>query len=625
MPHEIKPMLATPSDEVFDNDNWLFEIKWDGYRAIAEIENREVNLYSRNNISFNEKFKPIVESLSFTDHNVILDGEIVSVDEKGVSKFQLLQNFQKTGKGNLLYYIFDIIYLDGYDLKSLPLIKRKEILRQILPDIPDLKYSDHIEKDGKLFYKIAEEKNLEGILAKNKNSKYYLNKRSNDWIKLKLRKEQEAIICGFTKPKGNRKNIGALILGAYEGDELVYIGHSGGGFTEKDLEDLRKEFEPLIRNSCPFKQIPKTNSPATWIEPKLVCEISFSDWTEEGLMRHPIYLGMREDKKAEEVVKEIPKNTSPAKKQKNKTNGDLEIVINNHKIKLTNLNKIYWPGEGFSKGDLINYYRKVSDFMLPYLVDRPQSLNRHPDGINGKNFFQKDMIQKHPSWVKTEKIYSESNDKEINFLICNKEATLVYMANLGCIEINPWFSRTTNIDNPDYFVIDLDPEDISFEKVIDTALEVKDVLDELDIESLCKTSGATGLHIYVPLGGKYAFNIAKDFAYLIAKIVNNRIPEFTSLERSPSKRKKKVYLDYLQNRSGQTLAAPYSVRPKPHATVATPLYWDEVKPGLLPQNFTILNVPERLAKIGDIFKGVLGKGIDINKSIKKLEKLRNKN
>ena len=624
MPHKIKPMLASTGDKAFDDEDWIFEIKWDGYRAIAEIENKEVNLYSRNNISFNEKFKPIVESLSFLDHNVIFDGEIVSVDENGVSKFQLLQNFQRTGKGNLLYYIFDIIYLDGHDLKNQPLIKRKEILRQVLPDMPDLKYSDHIEKEGRLFFKIAKEKNLEGILAKNKNSKYKLNTRSNKWIKLKLRKEQEAIICGFTKPKGSRKNIGALILGAYQGDELVYIGHSGGGFTEKDLELLRKKFEPLIQKTCSFKQVPKTNAPATWIRPELVCEISFSEWTEEGLMRHPVYLGMREDKAAEHVVKEIIAGTSPEIQQNTETNENPEVVINAHNIKLTNLNKIYWPGEGFSKGDLINYYRKVSGFMLPYLVDRPQSLNRHPNGIKGKSFFQKDINQKHPDWIQTKKIYSDSNDKDINFLICNDEATLVYMANLGCIEINPWFSRIVNIDNPDYFVIDLDPEDISFNKVIDAALVVKGVLDELDIECFCKTSGATGLHIYVPLGAKYAFNIAKDFAYLIAKIVNKRIPEFTSLERSPSKRKKKVYLDYLQNRSGQTLAAPYSVRPRPHATVATPLYWDEVKPGLLPQDFTILNVYERLDKIGDIFKGVLGKGINVNKSINKLEDLQNK-
>jgi bifunctional non-homologous end joining protein LigD len=624
MPHKIKPMLATLSDEVFDNENWVFEIKWDGYRAIAEIEEGKVELYSRNNISFNEKFKPVTETLSEINHNVIFDGEIVSVDSNGISKFQLLQNFQKTGEGNLTYYIFDIIYLDGYDLKNLPLIERKGIIQKILPTFPNIKYSDHIEKEGKLFYKIAEEKKVEGILAKNKQSRYQINKRSAEWLKLKIKIQQEAVICGFTKPKGSRKNIGALILGAYQGNELIYIGHSGGGFTEDELERLKRKFEPLVRKTCPFKEVPKTNTPATWVEPKLVCEISFSEWTEEGLMRHPIYLGLREDKKPAEVVKEISGNNVSASQPEDKTSGDKEVEINNHKIKLTNLNKIYWPVEGFTKRDLIDYYRKAVDYILPYLIDRPQSLNRYPNGINGKSFYQKDINQKPPDWVQTKKIYSESIDKEINFMICNDEETLVYMANLGCIEINPWFSRITNLDNPDYFVIDLDPEDISFEKVIETALVVKDVFDNLGIESFCKTSGSTGLHIYVPLGAKYEYNVAKDFAHLIGKIVNNRIPEFTSLERSPSKRKKKVYLDYLQNRSGQTLAAPYSVRPRPGATVATPLYWEEVKEGLSPKNFTIFNIPDRLNNIGDIFENVLGKGIDINKSIKKLEEIRNK-
>ncbi len=330
-------------------------------------------------------------------------------------------------------------------------------------------------------------------------------------------------------------------------------------------------------------------------------------------------MGLRKDKKAEEVVKEISEKNQKEVQTDNNMNSAKEVLINNHTIKLTNLNKLYWPDEGFTKGDLIDYFRKVSGYILPYLIDRPQSLNRHPDGINGKSFFQKDINQIPPDWVKTKKIYSESNDKYINFMICNDEAALVYMANLGCIEINPWFSRLKNLNNPDYLVIDLDPEDISFEKVIEAALAVKDVLDEIEIESFCKTSGATGLHIYVPLNAKYDYNVAKDFAHLISKIVNTRIPEFTSLERSPAKRQKRVYLDYLQNRSGQTLAAPYSVRPRKGATVSTPLYWDEVKPGLSPKEFTILNVPVRLNKIGDIFKDVLGKGIDIKKSIRKLE------
>ena len=619
-------MLSSLINEPFDDKSWLFEIKWDGYRAIAEIEKGNVNLYSRNNISFNDKFTPIVKFLTQIDHDAVLDGEVVSVDENGISKFTLLQNYQRTGKGNLLYYVFDIIYLDGYDLKELPLIKRKEILKKILPNIPNVRFSDHIEKEGNAFYKLAEEKKLEGILAKNKKSTYQLNKRSKDWLKLKIWKSQDALICGFTKPKGSRKNLGALVLGAYEDNELIYIGHSGGGFTENALEDIRERLEPLIRKTSPFKKVPKTNTPATWVEPELVCEVSFSEWTEEGLMRQPIYLGLREDKNPKEVVKEVSDSVQNKSQLENKNelkkSSEKEIIINNHKLKLTNLDKIFWPEEGFTKGDLIDYYKKVACYMLPYLEGRPQSLNRYPNGIYGESFFQKDITQKQPDWIKTKMIYSESNNKNINYLICNNDAALIYMANLGCIEINPWFSRITNLENPDYFVIDLDPEDISFEKVIEAALVIKDVLDEIEVESFCKTSGATGLHIYVPLNAKYEYNVAKDFAYLIGKIVNNHIPEFTSLERNPSKRKKKVYLDYLQNRAGQTLAAPYSVRPRPGATIATPLNWKEVKSGLLPQNFTLVNIPHRLEQIGDIFKGILGKGIDIKKSIRKLEELK---
>ena len=626
MPHKIKPMLASLTDNIFDDKNWLFEIKWDGYRAIAEIEKGKVDLYSRNNISFNEKFSPIVSSLTQMNYDVILDGEVVSVDENGISKFQLLQNFQRTGEGNLIYYLFDIIYLNGYDLKKLPLIERKEILKKILPDIPNIRFSDHIENEGKALYKIAEEKKLEGILAKNKKSAYQLNKRSKEWLKLKIRKQQEAVIGGFTKPRGSRNELGALVLGAYRNGNFVYIGHSGGGFTEESLKMIRKKLNSLIRKTSPFKETPKTNMPATWVEPKIVCEVSFSEWTEEGLMRHPIYLGLREDKSPHEVfiekANEGTQLSNPS--QESHSTNDKEIIIDNHKLKLTNLDKIYWPEEKYTKGDLINYYNKIAGYILPYLMDRPESLNRHPNGIYEKSFFQKDITQKPPDWIKTKRIYSESNDKEINYMICNDNATLIYMANLGCIEINPWFSRISKLDFPDYFVIDLDPEDISFEKVIETALVVKDVLDEMEIESFCKTSGATGLHIYVPLNAQYEYNVAKDFAHVIAKIVNNRIPEFTSLIRSPSKRKKRVYLDYLQNRAGQTLAAPYSVRPRPDATVATPLFWKEVKSGLSPKDFTIKNVPQRVEKIGDIFHKILGKGIDINKSIKKLEELQGK-
>lgn len=295
-------------------------------------------------------------------------------------------------------------------------------------------------------------------------------------------------------------------------------------------------------------------------------------------------------------------------------------TINGHELKLTHLDKIFWPKEKYTKGDVVAYYRKIAPFILPYLKDRPQSLNRHPNGITGKNFFQKDMDHLPPAWAATKRIYSESNEAYINYLICNDAATLVYMANLGCIEINPWFSTVKHLDKPSYAVIDLDPEDISFDAVIATALAVHKTLDRINIPNYCKTSGASGLHVYIPLGAKYTYNQAKDFSHLIALLVNRRLPKITSVERLPKKRQKKVYLDFLQNRKGQTLAAPYSLRPKPGAPVATPLEWREVKKGLRPSDFNIENIFTRLRKKGDLFKPVLGRGIDLKKALTALSR-----
>jgi bifunctional non-homologous end joining protein LigD len=397
---------------------------------------------------------------------------------------------------------------------------------------------------------------------------------------------------------------------------LEYIGHTGGGFTEEDLKILHEKMKPYERKTSPFNKKPKTNTPAVWLDPELLCEVEFSEWTDEGLMRHPVFIGLREDKNPKIVKKEIPGKflnlESETSIKKESTDDKM--------LKLTNLQKIYWPDDGYTKGDLIEYYKKVSRYIIPYLKDRPESLLRHPGGINGASFFQKDITQLNAKWLKTKNIFSESNDKDIKYLICNDEETLIYMANLGCIEINPWFSRVNNLEKPDYLVIDLDPEDIEFDKVVETALAVKEVLDKAGAECYCKTSGATGLHIFVPLGAKYDYDSSREFAHIISKLANAKVPAITSLERSPTKRKKKVYLDYLQNRKGQTLAAPYSVRPRPGAPVSTPLDWSEVKEGLNPADFNMKNIFSRLKQKGDIFKKVLSAGIDIKKCINNLQK-----
>ena len=397
---------------------------------------------------------------------------------------------------------------------------------------------------------------------------------------------------------------------------------------------------PLVQKSSPFEEKIKTNEKVTWVAPELVCEISFAEWTADDHLRQPIFQRMRIDKNPKEVIREtenILKMEKPdkssskkkgvvekevevekEKKEKPLKGKDKEVEINHHSLKITNLDKIYWPEEGYTKGEVIQYYQDISPFILPYLKDRPQSLNRHPSGINGENFFQKDMGHSLPDWIETEEIFSESNKKNINYLVCQDKETLMYLNNLGCIEINPWHSRVQHLDFPDYTMIDLDPGENTYDEVVEVALAVKEVLDRARIISFPKTSGSTGMHIFIPLGAKYDFDQSKNFANIIAELVNAQLPALTSIERSPKDRRKQIYLDFLQNRTGQTIASAYSLRPKPGATVSTPLEWKEVKKGLHPSQFTFKNIFKRLDKKGDLFKGVLGKGFDMEKSLKNL-------
>jgi len=306
MPHNIMPMLATLTKEPFDHPDWLFEVKWDGYRAVAEIRDGNVSLYSRNRISFNRKFAPIADSLEKLKFDAVLDGEIVVVDDRGRADFQMLQDYRKSGRGHLLYYVFDLLHFAGHDLTNLSLVKRKELLRKILPAAPNIKFSDHIKKEGGLFFRVAKEKGIEGIIAKHSQSAYRIGRRSRQWLKVKTHLTQEGVIAGFTEPKGRRKNLGALVLGTFKGDELIFIGHTGGGFSAETLREIREKLDPLIRKKCPFRVEPKTNMPATWVKPELVCEVVFRGWTDEGLMRQPVFLRLREDKAAREVVREEP-------------------------------------------------------------------------------------------------------------------------------------------------------------------------------------------------------------------------------------------------------------------------------------------------------------------------------
>lgn len=620
MPADILPMKAKIADSPFDDHGYVFEIKWDGYRAMAYKKGNEVELRSRSGKSFNLAYPEIVENLrKIHVEEAVFDGEIVALGEDGIPKFEWLQDWAKDPRGYLVFQIFDAPYLDGYDVRNVPLTKRKEVLKS-LDFNGSLRMTDYFEHFGKLFFEVAKKNGIEGIMAKKNDSTYQSGRRSDDWLKIKAVKKQEAVVAGYTEPRGARKKMGALVLGVYEENDLSYIGHTGGGFNEKTLGEAIDKLKEMETSICPFSKAPKTNAPVHWVRPEMVVEIKFSNWTKDGIARQPIFLGFRPDKEPHEVVRETELSVNnKSSKEYGRENGKTFFAPRNE-IKLTNPEKVFYPEEQFTKADVAEYYQKISPYILPYLKDRPESLNRHPNGIGGKNFFQKDMRNAPPDWVRTEKIYSESNDKYINYLICQDEATLLYIVNLGAIEINVWNSKVPKLDNPDYMVIDLDPEGVEIRDVIRVARSVHEVLSGIGATSFPKTSGSRGIHIYVPLGAKYTFDQAEQFAHLVALAVNLHLPEITSLIRSPKKRQGKVYIDYLQNGRGKTMAAPYSLRPKPGAPVSTPLSWDEVKSGLDPKKFNIKTIFGRLQSSGDLFKGVVGKGIDMEKALKALEK-----
>ncbi|HYE59866.1 MAG TPA: DNA ligase D [Candidatus Kapabacteria bacterium] len=616
-PRKVKPMLATLIGEPFDRREWIFEIKWDGYRAIAEKDGKQISLYSRKLTSLTKQFPHIVQELSSIPHDIVMDGELVAINADGKPDFSLFHHVPEHPGARMLYYVFDILYLDGHRLESLPLRRRKDILRTVLPTLPSVRYTDHIDSRGIDFFHAAKEAGLEGIIGKDLRSPYRAGNRGNEWVKIKHHLRQDAIICGFTEPRGGRPHLGALILGVYDQGSLLYVGHTGGGFTDNDLRAMRKRLALLERDRCPFPIQPVTNAPAHWVEPTIVCQVQFAEWTKDGVMRQPIFLGIRDDMLAKDVGKErVEKTTlllSPGVEKKT------TVHVDGHRVDLTNLEKDWWKEDGIRKKDIIAYYEEIAPIILPYLIDRPESMNRYPNGIGGTSFYHKD-VQDAPPWVQIHPVYSTSEQRHLHYVLCQNTATLLYMVNAGCIEINPWNSTIHHVDHPDYLVIDLDPVDISFTAVIDVAKEMHRLLDALGLPSFCKTSGKTGLHIYVPTGAEYTYDQVKHFTEILMRLVHKKIPETTSIIRDPKKRTGKVYLDYLQNRRGQTMAAPYAVRPVPGATVSAPVAWKEVKKGLDPTTFTIRTIRKRLTTHGDLWEGFLNQRFDMAEALTLIDK-----
>lgn len=593
MPAVVKPMLAELSTEPFDNEKWIYEIKWDGYRAISFLNQGNVQIRSRNDLPMD--FPAIEDELKKIPGRAILDGEAVVLDGNGLPSFQLMQNYIKSQKGDLVYYVFDILHLNGHNLTGLPLLERKNILKQIIPDLKTIKFVDHVQGIGKEFYERARQAGLEGIVAKKTDSVYQQGKRSLDWVKIKASLRQEMVIGGFTKPRGGRKYFGSLLLGYFKDQKLVFAGHCGTGFNESQLKELHEKMINLKTHNPVFANLPKTNEPAVWIKPELVCEVKFSEWTNEGIMRAPVFLGLRQDKNPQEVLKE------------------------SHAVKISNPGKIIWPNENYTKKDLVEYYQKMAPIMFPYLKGRPLVMHRFPNGIYQESFFQKNVDAeklKLPSWVKTERIKTENNF--INYIICENQETIIFLANLGCISMHPWNSKIESLENPDYIVLDYDAKQSTFENAVRVVFEAHKIMEQFSIPHYLKTSGGTGLHIFIPLAGKYAHEQAKNFAEIINEITFVRTKEITTLQRNPEKRAGKIYLDSYQNGEGKTLASVYSARPRKGATVSAPILWEELH-GIAPENFTIKNIFDRVERKGDLWKPVLEKGIKLEKILEQIE------
>lgn len=604
----IKPMLAHVSDKPFSDPDWIFELKWDGYRAIAEIGD-VVKFYSRNGLDFRDRFPVLYEAFSKIKHPCVIDGEVVFLNETGKANFQQLQHYDPSIRGSLIFQAFDLLSLDNKDVTHLELLERKALLKKLLGNNKLIRFTTHIKGEGEQFFAEASKLGLEGIMAKKADSTYVTGVRTRSWLKIKNMLTEDVYIAGFTAPRGSRNKFGALILATRHKAGWKYAGHVGTGFSTKSLHEIHDLLTPLVTSENPFgKKIPVNDMP-TWVRPELVAEISFTEITKDGIFRHPSFQRIRDDKMKLPITKKATESKA------RKVNEFIKAGTIN--VPVTNTQKIFWPKQGYTKGDLIQYYKQVAPYILPYLKDRPLSLKRNPNGIQDAGFYHKDAGENAPAFVK---VFPYQNEKKvIDYIVCNNPATLLYLANLGCIEFNPWNNRVQHMEEPDWLLIDLDPsEKNGFDQVIEVAQVAKELMDKAKLKGYCKTSGASGLHIYLPLGANYSYEVVKNFAEIFMSLIHEQLSSFTSMERSLKKRGDNIYLDYLQNRTGQTLASAYSVRPVEGATVSTPLEWSEVKKGLDPRSFDMKNIFKRLEQKGDLFKQVLKEKNNIQQALKLL-------
>jgi bifunctional non-homologous end joining protein LigD len=674
-PARLKPMLARLVEQPFSHPDWLFEPKLDGFRVMAFLRGGGVTLRSRAGLDLTGGFPLVANELrTQLENKLVLDGELVALNQEGLPDFNALQNsVGMTGYGNvadanvaaIVYYVFDLLHFNGTSLQRVPLVERKSLLQAVLLPGESVRLVDSVEMDGESFYAAAMSLGLEGMVAKRLDGVYEPGARSRSWLKVKGVREQEFVIGGYTRGAGARSaTFGALLLGYYDGDDLRYAGKVGSGFDQSGLQSLLDSLSRLHTADRPFAPDPELDkTEALWVRPRLVARVKFNQWTRAGRVRAPVFLGLRSEVAPSGVRRETPEPAIPSERPPrapidsikgesaallDQLSGDraaVTVEVAGHRIGLTNLDKPLWPGEEgrrpITKGDMVRYYVRMGPVLLPHLRDRPLTLTRFPNGIHGKSFYQKHWEHTLQEFVETVRLFSSTREGDVEFILVNNLATLVWLAQIANIELHPWLSRTSSnpdagdrstnftgskeeiegsvLNYPDFIVFDMDPYIYSgkekageepelnrraFAKVAEVARDLKGILDQLSLSSFVKTSDKTGLHVYVPIQRQYDYTVARKTCELISRFLLQDRPQEVSMEWSVARRPGKIFLDHNQNVRGKNMASIYSLRPLPGAPVSTPLSWDELD-RVYPTDFTIETVPERVEALGDLWGDVL--------------------
>ncbi len=604
---DVGLMLAETRDNAFTRSGWLWELKYDGYRLLAAREDSSARLRFRHGMDSTATFPEVARAVgSLPCDTFVIDGEVVVLDESGRPRFQLLQKRALLQRRPDIeraavelpatLFGFDLLGFEDFDLRGLPLSTRKALLERFLPRAGPVRFADHVEEKGEGLLAAAGQMGLEGVIGKKADSTYRSG-RSSDWIKVKLDRTGDFAVVGYTKPEGSRTGFGALHLASWKDGGLVYAGRAGTGFSSKQIDETFAQLSKRIRKTPAFSGAVPPGREHVWVEPELVCEVRFRERTGEGLLRHPVFLHFRDDKAIQECVEEP--SPGDAAEPPAPPPAITEETLPEKTVPFSNLDKVFWPEEDFTKGDLIEYYRAISPWLLPYLKDRPVVMTRYPDGIAGKSFFQKDAPSFAPGWIRLERIWSEHAEREIDYFVCDDLETLLYVANLGSIPLHVWASRVAAPERPDWCILDLDPKGAPFSHVVKIARAIRELCEEIELPCFIKTSGATGLHVLIPLGGQCTHAESRTLGEILARAVEHRHGDIATTARMIGSRDGKVYVDYLQNGHGKTIAGPFSARPVPGATCSAPLKWSEVGPKLDVRAFTLKTLPARMKKMKD--------------------------